>query len=185
MFITSHDHKYEEFSHAISRTEIRAKHYKMKYAEVQADTIDLVAMASATQIASYTSKPFVIEDSGITIDALMGFPGPYSSFVFQTIGNQGILDLMREKENRSASFRSVFILFDGIEFHKFSGESKGVLQTSQRGDMGFGYDPIFVPYDGDGILCDKTYAQLPIELKNKLSHRGKSLEKLIDFLSKE
>ncbi len=185
MFITSNSHKYEEFSHAIGKTEIMGKHYKMKYIEVQADTIDLVAMASATQIASYMSKPFVIEDSGISIDVLSGFPGPYSSFVFQTIGNQGILDLMRDKERRSASFRSVFILFDGIEFHKFTGESQGVLETTQKGDMGFGYDPIFVPYCRDGTLCDKTYAQLPIELKNELSHRGKSLEKLIEYLSKE
>ena len=185
MFITSNPHKYEEFSHAISQTEITAIHHKMKYAEVQADTIDLVAMASATQIASYLSKAFVIEDSGITIDALMGFPGPYSSFVFQTIGNQGIIDLMRDKENRSASFRSVFVLFDGDAFHKFTGETRGVLDADKRGDMGFGYDPIFVPYDENGILLDKTYAQLPIELKNKLSHRGKSLEKLISYLSKE
>lgn len=185
MFITSNSHKYEEFSHAIGKTKITGVHCKTKYAEVQADTIDLVAMASATQIASYLSEAFVIEDSGITIDALMGFPGPYSSFVYQTIGNQGIIDLMRDKENRSASFRSVFILFDGNAFHKFTGETRGVLDTSQRGEMGFGYDPIFIPYEEEDVLCDKTYAQLPIELKNKLSHRGKSLEKLIDYLSKE
>jgi XTP/dITP diphosphohydrolase len=185
MFITSNLHKYEEFSHAIGKTEITPIHYKLKYVEIQADTTDLVAMASATQVASHLSKAFVIEDSGISIDALMGFPGPYSSFVFQTIGNQGIIDLMRDKVNRTASFRSVIVLFDGDRFHKFTGESPGVLTNDQRGNMGFGYDPIFIPYDENGILLDKTYAQLPIELKNKLSHRGKSLEKLIDYLSKE
>jgi XTP/dITP diphosphohydrolase len=103
----------------------------------------------------------------------------YSAYVFYKIGCSGILKLMNglEDSNRKACFRSV-IAFSEPDKNPllFVGESYGTISKKYLGKHGFGYDPIFIPDDET-----KTFAQMETEEKNQFSHRGKSLEKLIDF----
>ena len=83
-------------------------------------------------------------------------------------------------KDRTAVFRSVFAYGKSdCKPHLFVGECKGVISTVKRGNNGFGYDPIFIPQNSD-----KTFAEMNISEKNSYSHRGKSLEKLIDFFKK-
>jgi XTP/dITP diphosphohydrolase len=120
-------------------------------------------------------RPVLVEDAGIVIDALDGFPGPYSSFVFDTIGNKGILKLLNGKKNRQAKFVSVMAYCDKkLQPKIFEGIVTGKISTKIVG-KGWGYDPIFIPYSNHNNTSKETYAIS--SNKNKTSHRYKSLQK--------
>lgn len=179
-FISSNKHKYQEMENKLRKYNYQINHFHYKYTELQADTIEEIAMASATSLSTIIQGDFFIEDSGLSIDALQGFPGPYSSYVLQTIGWNGILQLMNHYDLRKAKFISVIVLIRNNKLDVFSGECQGIISHQGLGDEGFGYDPIFIPLKNDSEA--KTFAQLSIEEKNKISHRSKSVDKLIDFL---
>jgi XTP/dITP diphosphohydrolase len=111
---------------------------------------------------------------------LENFPGVYSRYVYDTIGLQGVLKQMESIVDRVTRFKCVLgLMFEDGSKHKFVGECKGNLIHEMRGTGGFGYDPIFIP---DGYT--KTFSELSPEEKNEVSHRGRAMHKLIDFLSK-
>ena len=155
-------------------------HVEMKYPEIQADSILDVARFSLATMNTVVDGNFFLEDAGIEIDALQAFPGPYSSYVFQTIGNDGILKLLSAEKNRTARFVSVIgLMWQGTSY-LFRGVSDGRIHTKQSGSHGFGFDPIFIP-DGH----EQTFAEIEMDEKTQISHRSRSLTKLIDFLSNE
>lgn len=124
------------------------------------------------------------DDSGLEIEALNGAPGVYSAR-FAGPGctfddnNKKVLQLMLGKENRRAKFRTVIhLIFKGVHY-SFEGAVSGEIIANNRGLSGFGYDPIFIP---DGY--EKTFAEMSLEEKNKISHRAKAVDKLVDFLTK-
>ncbi len=117
-----------------------------------------------------------IEDSGLFVEALKGFPGVYSAYVFKTIGYSGILKLLAGVENRRAYFESVVGLKLKGEVRIFRGRVDGVIAEKARGKGGFGYDPIFIPEGSE-----KTFAEAP-EIKNRVSHRKRALEEMRKFL---
>jgi XTP/dITP diphosphohydrolase len=123
---------------------------------------------------------FIIEDSGLFIDPLGGFPGVYSSYILKTLGNPGILRLLGDRKDRDAVFRSCFGHFST---HRgpalIKGECKGRIAFEQRGKEGFGFDPIFIP-DGE----ERTFAEMSVEEKNSISHRGRALEALYNHLQR-
>ncbi len=152
---------------------------EMKYDEIQADDTRSVSLDSCIKLKGSIGEPFFLEDTGLYIDSLKGFPGPYSSYVARTIGNMGIIDLLARGLDRSASFTTVISYFDGTEIMQFEGFVRGVIAMYPSGSGGFGYDPIFMP-EGSS----KTLAQMSYEEKNAVSHRGKAVSQLISFLQK-
>jgi XTP/dITP diphosphohydrolase len=127
------------------------------------------------------NESFFIEDAGFFVDKpLNGFPGVYSSYVFKTIGNEGIIKLIDDFARSKAHFSAVIAFYfkplDKIFL--FEGEIEGKVSKAIRGKGGFGFDPIFIP----NIISDKTFAELSTEEKNKISHRGQALKKLVAFL---
>jgi len=180
-FITSNKGKVHEAQTKCEPIGITIVQKNMGYPEIQADSIEEVATYGIEHIRKKVDHPFILEDAGLFIDALKGFPGVYSSYVYFTIGLDGILELMKDvsEEKRTATFRSVFGYGEPNGDSKlFIGECKGTIGYEQKGTHGFGYDPIFIP-NGKS----ETFAEMQTEEKNKISHRGKSLEKLIEFLS--
>ena len=178
-FITGNKGKFSEAKKKFSELNIEIVQNDLGYPEIQAKSLEDVALFGAENIQKRFDKSFFLEDAGLFIDALNGFPGVYSAYIFYKIGCPGILKLMNELEdnNRKACFRSV-VAFG--EHNKnpllFIGETYGTISKKSLGKHGFGYDPIFIP-DNE----TKTFAQMKTEEKNQFSHRGKSLEKLIDF----
>ncbi len=168
LFITSNRGKFEEARKIGEKYGVEVEWKREEYEEYQGNSLEEIAEKSAMVLSKKIGEPFFIEDSGLFIDALNGFPGPYSSYVFKTIGNEGILKLMEGKDNREARFIAVVAYFDGEKISTFRGEVKGEISKEMRGMHGFGYDPIFL-YDG------KTFAEMGDE-KNKVSHRRKALE---------
>lgn len=130
-----------------------------------------------------TGLPCIADDSGLEISALNNEPGIYSARYLgentaYTVKNQMILDRMRDYADRSARFVSVVCLVLGKEdVHCFEGIMPGTIAFEAKGSNGFGYDPIFIP-EGHAL----SYAQMDIEVKNQLSHRGQAFRKAIAYL---
>lgn len=179
-FITSNKGKFVEVQNKLSEINIDVIQKDIGYPEIQADSLEDVALYGLNDVRKRFNKPFILEDAGLFINSLNGFPGVYSSYVYHTVGCEGVLRLMevfKRDSDRRAVFRSVFAynMPDEKPF-LFVGECPGVISKKIRGSYGFGYDPIFIP-DGE----NRTFAEMSVEEKNCFSHRGRSLDKLINF----
>jgi XTP/dITP diphosphohydrolase len=171
-FVTSNKGKFAE-AQAIMKGLIQRD---LGYTEIQADTLEEVASYGIREVMEKLQDPVMIEDAGLFIEELKGFPGVYSAYVQKTIGNSGILRLMAGESNRRAFFRSVVCYAEAGEGpHVFQGEVHGQIGFQPRGSGGFGYDPIFY-VDG------KSLGEMEIEEKNRISHRAASLRALKAWL---
>lgn len=166
-FVSSNNHKYAEAKKILDSFGINIGFLKSNLEEIQSNSLHNIAMAKARDAFSKFKKPIIIEDDGLFIDSIDGFPGPYSSYVFKTIGNKGILNLL--KNNRKAKFVSIITYCDNTLLKSFDGKLNGKISKTQKG-KGWGYDPIFIPNN-----LTKTFAE--INNKNELSHRYKALKK--------
>lgn len=147
-----------------------------EYEEIQADRTEDVSRNSCEKLSSSVEGDFFLEDTGIFIDALKGFPGVYSSYVQKTIGNEGIIRLVENVE-RGANFKTVVTARVGGVITQYTGVLKGEIISEERGDEGFGYDPIFIP---EGEV--KTLAEMTVDEKNMISHRFRAVKQLISDL---
>ncbi|MFP4632987.1 MAG: XTP/dITP diphosphatase [Halobacteriota archaeon] len=144
------------------------------YVEVQSNSLAEIAERGARECHERLGRPVFVDDSGLFVDAYDGFPGPYSSYVYDTLGNEGLLDLMDDVDGRSAEFRCVVAYCDG-DVRSFEGVSRGRISREPRGEGGFGYDPVFEHESGE------TYAEMDASRKNEVSHRRKALESFADW----
>lgn len=177
-FVTGNKGKFSEVKEKISGLNVSLKQEKFGYPEIQASSLEEVAVYGANHIRKKFQYPFIIEDAGLFIDVLYGFPGVYSKYVFLTIGCKGILKLMKGKKKRTAIFKSVYVFSEPNRKPMFFiGECPGNIAAHEKGERGFGYDPIFIP-NGKS----ETFAEMSTIDKNKYSHRGKALDNFINFL---
>jgi len=175
-FVTGNADKYQEARIILSEPGISAAMLHLEISEIQADDIDRIAEASALEGAKKSKMPIFVEDAGLFIEALNGFPGPYSSYVYRTLGNQGILKLLKDVAKRNAYFFSVVAFCDSgkpYSLRCFNGKVNGRIALKERGRQGFGFDPIFEPSTKPTL----TFAQMTPREKNKYSHRAKALRK--------
>ncbi len=168
--ITTNRNKFEEFKEKAQGFGLEIEMTRIDYIEIQHEDLETIALDSARRILKQIRDPFFLEDSGLFVDDLGGFPGPYSSYVFSTLGNQGILDLLGDDKKRAAAFLSIICYHDGKDLHTFRGEARGHISDRKRGKAGFGFDPIFMP-QGQEL----TFAELGSR-KNEFSHRALSAE---------
>lgn len=164
-FATSNNHKFQEAKKILHDFGINLKFFQSQFEEIQSNSLKEIAENKAEQAFQKCKNPVIFEDDGLFIESLKGFPGPYSSYVFDTIGNNGILNLL--KQNRKAKFVSVISFYDKRNHKSFESKVTGTISKKIIG-LGWGYDPIFIP-----SKSTKTFAQS----KNKISHRYKSLKK--------
>jgi XTP/dITP diphosphohydrolase len=170
-FASSNNHKYYEAKNILDSFGISLGFSKSDLEEIQSDSLNDIARKKAQNAFSKCKKPVIVEDDGLFIDSLGGFPGPYSSYVFKTIGNDGILDLL--KNERQAKFISVITYCDDEILESFDGTLCGTISKSKKG-KGWGFDPIFIPDNSHD-----TFAE--INDKDELSHRYKSLKKFSNW----
>ncbi len=147
--------------------------------EIQADTIQEVSAFSAKHAFERLKKPLIVDDSGLFIEALKGFPGVYSAYTLPTIGNDGILRLMRGRENRSAYFECCVSYCDSNGVKSFSERVTGNILDEEKGKNGFGFDPIFSA-EGFNII---SMAEMELDQKNSISHRGKAFRSFFRWYS--
>ena len=178
VFVTGNKGKAHEAQTALSPLGIDVEPRDLKPVEIQGDTLEEIARAKCAVLAGKVDGPFLVDDGGLFVHVLKDFPGQYSAFVLKTLGVPGVLKLMEGVEDRRAHFAAVVALHDGTGIHAFAGRCDGRLLAEPRSaGHGFGFDPIFVP-EGE----TKTFAELPAETKNRLSHRGRALAGLVAHL---
>jgi XTP/dITP diphosphohydrolase len=178
-FATNNIHKFSEAREVLSQYKIAVGMLRVKTIEIQSESLEEIAKTSVLYAFERCGLPIIVEDAGLFVDALNGFPGPYSSYVYKTIGNEGLLKLMNNVENRKAKFQSVVAYFsEELKFPLcFKGEILGeITKEVRQGCSGFGFDPIFKP-----AKCDKTFAEMSIVEKNEYSHRAMAFQKFAEW----
>ncbi|MCY0860238.1 MAG: XTP/dITP diphosphatase [Sulfolobaceae archaeon] len=174
--LTSNKNKYLEISQLASTYGIEIEWLNYPKFEIQSDSLEEIARTAAMVAFAQLQRPLVVEDTGLFIEALNGFPGPYTNYVRRTIGINGILRILQNIENRNAFFKTVVSYVDSKTIQIFTGIVYGKIAYEPRGSQGFGFDPIFIP-EGD----TRTFAELSIEEKNKVSHRSIAFKKFLEF----
>lgn len=172
-FVTGNDGKVREMQALLGHQDIQVVQDDRGYPEIQADTLAAVATAGAEALlADGLEPPFILEDAGLFVSALRGFPGVYSRHALDTLGCDGILRLMLglEPEMRQAAFCAhiAYVDPDG-ELHGFEGACPGRIAERADGSGGFGFDPIFI---ADKSTDRRTFAQLRGREKDRISHRA-------------
>ncbi len=156
-----------------------------------ADTLEGNALQKARYVNEHYGVDCFADDTGLELNALNGAPGVYTARFGQMNGYgeshdsdaniRCIQDKLREHEDHGARFRTVIaLIMDGKEY-LFEGRVDGEILLEKRGVEGFGYDPVFVPEEAGGL----TFAEMPAEAKNAISHRGRATARLMEFLTKE
>ena len=185
VFATNNDNKIKEIKLALGQKfeilSLKDINCNEELPETQ-ETLKGNALQKAKYVADKYKVNCFADDTGLVIAALNGEPGVYSA---RYAGEQKkaednmqkVLTNLSGKENRNAYFEtSIALIINGTEY-SFTGKAEGVILTEKSGAEGFGYDPIFKP---TGFAV--TFAEMSMEQKNKISHRGKAFQKMIDFL---
>ena len=188
VFVTNNAHKVEEVAHAVGN---RFKILSLKdlnfedEIEETGTTFKENASIKTQRIYQQYQLDCFADDSGLEIEALNGEPGVFSARYAGEHGNhqaniERVLEQLEDEKSRKAQFKTVVSLIWKGQEHWFEGVVTGTIRTAISGNGGFGYDPIFQP-DGYPI----TFAEMPLEEKNKISHRGKAMVQLIAFLQQQ
>lgn len=186
IFATNNRHKLQEVSALLGeRFELVTPREVGIVEEIPEDspTLEGNALQKARYLYERTGIDCFADDTGLEVEALDGAPGVHSAR-YATDGhdfaanNRLLLKNMEGVENRRARFRTVVALILGGQEYLFEGVVEGVIDTYEHGSEGFGYDPLFLPEGGA-----KSFAEMSSEQKNAISHRGRAVRKLVDFLS--
>jgi XTP/dITP diphosphohydrolase len=178
-FATGNPHKFAEVQQIMKEFDIELEQVDIKGEEIQANSVLVVVENAARRIAKEFSKPFIVEDTSLQVEFLNTFPGPYSSYVYKTIGPEGILKLLEGIGDRYAEFHSAMSYgARGRVLKNVVGIAEGTISKKIRGAEGFGFDPIFI-LQGNR----KTFGEMSMGEKNRLSHRAKAARIIGEWLS--
>lgn len=160
------------------------KHRKLDLVEIQSlDPAEVVA-DKARRAYSVVSEPVLVEDTSLIFHALGHLPGPLIKWFLEELGTEGLCELLNGYDDRSATASVLFGLYDGTDMRVFDGSWSGQIAKSPRGELGFGWDPIFIP-NGDGNPDGKTWGEMTIEEQVATSMRRIALKKLQQALAEE
>jgi XTP/dITP diphosphohydrolase len=185
IFATHNNHKFNEVKNLMPATiQLISLNDINLFEEIEetGKTLEENALLKAKTIYNQTGINCFADDSGLLVDALNGAPGVYSARYAGEQKNdennmQKLLVELHEKPNRNAHFKTaIAIIIDGEE-NVFEGKIEGTILLEKRGINGFGYDPLFVP---NGY--SETFAELDLDTKNKISHRAKAMQKMLEFI---
>ena len=185
VFASNNGNKIQEVQHQLKEQYKLLSLADINCTEELSETSDTLR-GNALQKAQYVAENYGVDcfadDTGLLVDALNGEPGVYSArYAGAHRSNEDnmslVLDKLGDSHHRSARFVTVICLIIDGQTHYFEGEVRGNITLKKSGEKGFGYDPIFRP---EGF--DRTFAEFTVVEKNKISHRGKAVDKLISFL---
>jgi XTP/dITP diphosphohydrolase len=185
-FATGNINKFKEAKSILSQYGLVVGMLRLKGDEIQSESLKEIAQTSVQNAYRRCHLPIFVEDAGLFIDALGGFPGPYAAYIYKTIHNSGILKLMENLEVRNAKFQSFIAFCDDktiCEPKCFMGEVKGEITLAERkesGKSGFGFDPIFQPSG-----TKKTFAEMTLAEKNSYSHRAIAIRNFAEWYRKK
>ena len=208
-FMTSNQGKVDEAREHFSHHGIAVRQFEFEANEPQTDDLEIVALSKIEQAIPHLPNPddmLLVEDAGLFIDALNGFPGVYSSYVLSTLDIHGILKLMEHLQSedpiqdgnlRSAEFRAVAVLYHNGQTTVAEGVCPGRISHQPVTGDGFGFDPIFIPADLDedgnsldvGVIGTTSthgtpFGGISMAEKQLYSHRRRALSSLLSSIGK-
>lgn len=183
-FATNNLNKFNEARKVLAEYKIAVGMLRVKGFEIQSESLEEIASASAEEAFNKCNLPIIVEDAGLFIEALKGFPGPYAAYAYKTIGNVGLLQLMSSVKKRKAKFESA-VAYCSARLDSatcFKGEAIGKITSREHkndANTGFGFDPIFRP-----TKSNKTFAEMSIKEKNNYSHRALAMRRFAEWYTK-
>jgi XTP/dITP diphosphohydrolase len=173
-FATNNVNKFNEVRRLLTEHRIAVGMLRVKALEIQSESLMEISKASVVDAYARCHLPVVVEDTGLFVKALNGFPGPYAAYVYKTIGNVGLLQLMKKAHCRDAFFESVVAYCDSDQAcpMTFVGKVNGEVANEEkkaRNESAFGFDPVFRP-----VGADRTFAEMSAVEKNCCSHRAEA-----------
>lgn len=153
------------------------EHKKLDLKEIQSVNLKEVVEDKAKRAYDIVKSPVLVEDVSLTFKALKALPGPLIKWFLETLGNEGLCRLLDAFDDRSALAEVEFAICDELGVHTFSGSMEGSISTTPLGEMGFGWDPVFIPKG-----YEKTWAEMTDDEKHATSMRKIALEKMSDFI---
>lgn len=154
-------------------------HVKLDLHEIQSLDLKEVVEDKAKRAFEIVHAPVLVEDVSLTFTALKALPGPLIKWFLETLGNEGLCRLLDTSGDRSALAEVEFAICDESGVHAFGGSIEGTIADNPRGEMGFGWDPVFIPKG-----YDKTWAEMTDDEKHATSMRKIALEKMSHFLDR-
>lgn len=179
-FVTGNRHKLEEVAKMMGPG-FRIRQLVSRVPEIRSDDLAEIARQKALS-AGKKGGLVMADDSGLFVSALSGFPGIYSAYVYEKVGCDGILKLMKGKIDRRAEFRSaIALIMPNGKIRVFTGKVAGAMAKRKLGKGGFAFDPIFIPSG----RRKKSFGQMDTTEKNAISHRGRAFRKVTRYLLEE
>ncbi|MFA6955339.1 MAG: non-canonical purine NTP pyrophosphatase [Thermoanaerobaculia bacterium] len=169
-FATSNRHKVEEARRLLG---VMLEPVELSIDEIQAATLEEIVHAKLERARESVAGPLLVEDVSLGLGALGGFPGPYVRWLLESAGGAGLAAIARSLTDRSAIARCALACWDGRTVSLFVGETAGEILLEPRGSSGFGWDAWFLPRG-----ASHTYAEMPGEEKDRISHRSRAFELL-------
>ena len=170
LFVTGNRNKFLEAESILKEYGVMIEHSPLAVPEERGEDCEMIAAGAARFAFGKLKKPLFVEDSGLFIESLNGFPGPYSAWVFSKLGCEGILTLMKGTVKRNAQFITAIGYADELGVKTFVGRCPGKIANEKKGSGGFAYDSIFAPKGSE-----KTFAEDPA-MKSHISHRRRAIE---------
>lgn len=175
IFATSNQNKIDEVKR-ITNLEIEGTSLEIE--EIQSLDPVKVAVEKAKAYFNELKIPLLVEDTSLSFNGLGGLPGPYINDFAKALGNNGLIELLQNRDNRRAVAQVTFaLILDENTIHTFEGKVEGVITNEEKGTNGFGWDPVFIPTGSD-----KTFAEMQDSEKDRYSMRAKALAFLQEFL---
>jgi len=185
IFASSNQNKLLEISKQLSGITLLSLLDVGYYDEIieSGSTLTENALIKSNTIYNKYSLPTIADDTGLEVYKLDGRPGVFSARYSGEQANASenikkVLHEMKEVTDRRARFKTVICLKNNFQELFFEGTVEGLIANEKSGDAGFGYDPIFIPNG-----CQKTFGEMSLDEKNKISHRSRAIQKLVDYLS--
>jgi len=181
-FATGNPHKVREVDDALPQ-DIQLQQVQVDIDEIEAHAVEDVARRKV--LDSYhdadVNDTIIVDDTGLYITGLNGFPGAHASYVLERCGNAGILQLMEDIDDRSAYFKTAIAIYqpDRDELSLLTGRCDGRIAREQRGEGGFGYDSIFLPGDHDTTFAEDE------DHKMQVSHRTNAIDSFVEWVEQE
>lgn len=174
-FITGNKNKVREFSEILG---FELKNASRDLIEIQSVDVKEVTKSKLLDAYIHFERPVLVEDTGVYIDDINGFPGALIKHYFKSLGDYKFCN---HHKNCKITAQTVIGYYDGNDMEFFAGEVEGVVSDIPRGDNGFGWDNVFIPIGGE----HKTFAEMTAEEKNKVSMRRRALDKLKNYLEEK
>lgn len=160
---------------------VSAGEYAIPEVVEDAGTLEGNALKKAKALHDATSLPALADDTGLEVDALNGAPGVHSARYAgpnadDAANRARLVEALQHETNRTARFRTVLAYVSDGDEHLFEGTCDGTITHEERGEDGFGYDSVFIPEEDD-----RTFAEMPADQKNAISHRARAMQAFVDW----